>query len=54
MFGTRWRRFRLMDRPMSFDASWIIILALFTLSLARGLSARIYRYLSIGGLLIVD
>jgi Zn-dependent protease/CBS domain-containing protein len=34
MFGTRWRLFRLLGIPISMDASWLIILALLTLSLA--------------------
>ena len=33
MFGTRWRLFRLLGIPVSADASWLIILALLTLSL---------------------
>jgi Zn-dependent protease/CBS domain-containing protein len=36
MFGNRWRLFRLLGIPISVDASWLIILALLTLSLARG------------------
>jgi Zn-dependent protease/CBS domain-containing protein len=36
MFGTRWRLFRLLGIPISMDASWLIILALLTLTLARG------------------
>jgi Zn-dependent protease/CBS domain-containing protein len=35
MFGTRWRLFRLLGIPISLDASWLIILALLTLSLAQ-------------------
>jgi Zn-dependent protease/CBS domain-containing protein len=35
MFGTRWRLFRLLGIPISLDASWLIILALLTLSLAE-------------------
>jgi Zn-dependent protease/CBS domain-containing protein len=35
MFGTRWRLFRLLGIPIYVDASWLIILALITLSLAR-------------------
>ena len=59
MFGTlRWRLFRLMGIPISVDASWLIILALLTLSLASGFPdfappvfrgpARSWRRLSIG------
>ncbi len=32
MFGKRWRLFRLLGIPVSVDASWLIILALLTLS----------------------
>src|SRR5205807_3741679 len=35
MFGTRWRLFRLLGIPISLDASWLIILALLTLSLGQ-------------------
>lgn len=35
MFGTRWRLFRLLGIPISLDASWLIILALLTLSLSQ-------------------
>jgi Zn-dependent protease/CBS domain-containing protein len=34
MFGTRWQLFRLLGIPISVDASWLIILALLTLSFA--------------------
>lgn len=34
MFTTRWQPFRLLGIPVSIDASWLIILALLTLSLA--------------------
>src|SRR5690348_8284918 len=34
MFGARWRLFRLLGIPISVDASWLIILALITWSLA--------------------
>ncbi|HWG45854.1 MAG TPA: site-2 protease family protein [Gemmataceae bacterium] len=34
MFGRRWRLFRLRGIPISLDASWLIILALLTLSIA--------------------
>jgi Zn-dependent protease/CBS domain-containing protein len=36
MFGARWRLFRLLGIPIYVDAGWLIILALVTLSLARG------------------
>ena len=36
MFGMRWRMFRLLGIPVSVDASWLVILALLTLSLATG------------------
>ena len=35
MFGKRWRLFRLQGIAISVDASWLIILALLTLSLAQ-------------------
>lgn len=35
MFGKRWRLFRLAGIPISVDASWLIILALVTMSLSR-------------------
>ncbi len=44
MFGTRWRLFRLRGIPISVDASWLIILALLTLSLASGFPALLHRY----------
>jgi len=34
MFGTRWQLFRLLGIPISVDASWLIILALLTMTLA--------------------
>ncbi len=34
MFGTRWQLFRLFGIPVSLDLSWLIILALLTLTLA--------------------
>jgi Zn-dependent protease len=34
MFGTRWKLFRLLGIPISVDASWFVILALLTLSIA--------------------
>jgi Zn-dependent protease/CBS domain-containing protein len=35
MFGARWRLFRLLGIPVSLDLSWLIILALLTLTLAE-------------------
>jgi len=36
MFGMRWRLFRLLGIPVSVDVSWLLILALLTLSFAEG------------------
>jgi len=44
MFGTRWRLFRLLGIPISLDASWLIILALLTLSLASGFPAMLHEF----------
>ncbi|HLJ92496.1 MAG TPA: site-2 protease family protein [Gemmataceae bacterium] len=44
MFGTRWRIFRLLGIPISLDASWLIILALLTLSLAQMFPALMERF----------
>jgi Zn-dependent protease/CBS domain-containing protein len=44
MFGMRWRAFRLLGIPISFDASWLIILALLTLSLTSGFPALLQEY----------
>jgi Zn-dependent protease/CBS domain-containing protein len=44
MFGTRWRLFRLLGIPISMDASWLIILALLTLSLASGYPALLHDF----------
>src|ERR1700751_5962069 len=44
MFGTRWRLFRLLGIPISVDASWLIILALLTLSFASGFPAIFHEY----------
>jgi len=44
MFGTRWRLFRLLGIPISVDASWLIILALLTLSLASAFPALLHSY----------
>ena len=35
MFGMRWRLFRLLGIPVSVDASWLVILALLTLSFSN-------------------
>ena len=44
MFGMRWRLFRLLGIPISVDASWLIILALLTLSFASGFPAILHEY----------
>ncbi len=44
MFGMRWRAFRLLGIPISFDASWLIILALLTLSLTSGFPTLLHEY----------
>lgn len=44
MFGTRWRLVRLLGIPISVDASWLIILALLTLSLANVFPSLLTRY----------
>ena len=44
MFGPRWRLFRLLGIPVSLDASWLIILALLTLSFATGFPAILQEY----------
>jgi hypothetical protein len=44
MFGTRWRLFRLLGIPVSLDASWLIILALLTLSLAQAFPGLLKTY----------
>jgi Zn-dependent protease/CBS domain-containing protein len=44
MFGTRWRLFRLLGIPISLDASWVIILALLTLSFASSLPAIFHEH----------
>jgi len=43
MFGARWRLFRLLGIPVSMDASWLIILALLTLSFANGFPDLLHR-----------
>jgi Zn-dependent protease/CBS domain-containing protein len=44
MFTMRWRAFRLLGIPISFDASWLIILALLTLSLTSGFPSLLQEY----------
>ena len=44
MHSTRWRLFRLVGIPISVYASWLIILALLTLSLANGFPAMLHRF----------
>jgi Zn-dependent protease/CBS domain-containing protein len=44
MFGTRWRLFRLLGIPISLDASWLIILALLTLSLGQMFPQLMEKY----------
>jgi Zn-dependent protease/CBS domain-containing protein len=44
MFSTRWRLFRLLGIPISVDASWLIILALLTLSFSSGFPALLQEY----------
>jgi Zn-dependent protease/CBS domain-containing protein len=44
MFSTRWRLFRLLGIPISVDASWLIILALLTLSFAGGFPEQLHKY----------
>jgi Zn-dependent protease len=44
MFGTRWQLFRLAGIPISIDASWLIILALLTLSFASGFPTILHEF----------
>jgi Zn-dependent protease len=44
MFGTRWRLFRLLGIPVSVDVSWLLILALLTLSFAEDFPAMLHQY----------
>jgi Zn-dependent protease/CBS domain-containing protein len=44
MFGTRWRLFRLLGIPVSVDLSWLLILAILTLSFAEGFPAILHDY----------
>ncbi|MFL5339212.1 MAG: site-2 protease family protein [Gemmataceae bacterium] len=43
MFTTRWRLFRLLGIPIYVDASWLIILALLTISLASRFPALLHE-----------
>lgn len=44
MFGTRWPLFRLLGIPVAIDASWLIILALLTTTLAGALPEFVRAY----------
>jgi Zn-dependent protease/CBS domain-containing protein len=44
MFGMRWRLFRLMGIPVSVDLSWLLILALLTLSFAEDFPTILHEY----------
>lgn len=44
MFGMRWRLFRLLGIPVSLDLSWLIILALLTLTLAGLFPSLMQQY----------
>jgi Zn-dependent protease len=44
MFGMRWRLFRLLGIPISVDISWLLILALLTLSFAEGFPTLLHEY----------
>lgn len=44
MFGRRWRLFRLCGIPVALDASWLIILALLTFSIASLFPALMHDY----------
>jgi hypothetical protein len=44
MFGKRWQLFRLLGIPVSVDLSWLIILALLTLSFAEGFPSILHDY----------
>ena len=44
MFHNRWRVLRLLGIPIYVDASWLIVLALLTLSLATGFPAMLHQY----------
>jgi Zn-dependent protease/CBS domain-containing protein len=44
MFGKGWKLFRLLGIPISVDASWLIILALLTLSFSQGFPQFLHRF----------
>jgi Zn-dependent protease/CBS domain-containing protein len=44
MLGTRWQLFRLYGIPVFVDASWLIILALLTLTISTTLPGLMHRY----------
>jgi Zn-dependent protease/CBS domain-containing protein len=44
MFGTRWQIFRLHGIPISIDASWLVILALLTLTMATSFPALMVQF----------
>ena len=44
MFGMRWGVFRLVGIPVSIDVSWLLILALLTLSFAEGFPGILNEY----------
>jgi Zn-dependent protease/CBS domain-containing protein len=44
MFGSRWRLCHLLGIPISVDASWLIILALLTLSLSNGYPSTVHEF----------
>jgi Zn-dependent protease/CBS domain-containing protein len=44
MFGTRWKLFRLIGIPISVDASWLVILALLTLSITTDFAGLTRTY----------
>ena len=44
MFGARWRLLRLAGIPIFVDLSWLIILALLTISLANQFPSLLHEY----------
>ncbi len=44
MFANRWQLFRLYGIPISVDVSWLVILALITLTIAGSLPALMHQY----------
>jgi len=44
MFAMRWRLFRLLGIPINVDVSWLLILALLTLSFAEGFPTILHEY----------